>query len=195
MGTIVLVRHAAHDDLGRILSGRSDVALNSRGAEQADRLARRLLADRPVEIHASPRRRTRQTAQAIASHAQMEVKIMDNLDEIDFGAWTGASFAQLASDPRWDAWNARRSTASAPEGESMASAVARAVEHCERHRGDTDEAILCVTHGDIIRGTVAHYLGLSLDGIHGFDVEPASITRLRLTRQNTCLLTMNEVPS
>lgn len=178
--TILLVRHAAHDDLGRVLSGRSSTPLNRNGERQALRLARHLQQDMIGRIEASPCLRTQQTASIIGGQIGLEVKAVAALDEIDFGEWTGRTFSELADDPLWDAWNSARATAVPPRGEGMAAAVERTVAHLEGKAGADEGTALCVTHGDVIRGVVCHYLGVDLDHIHRFDVDPASVTRLEL---------------
>jgi broad specificity phosphatase PhoE len=49
-----------------------------------------------------------------------------------------------------------------------------------------------VTHCDIIRGVIAHYLGLSLDNILRFDVEPASISTIEINRWGGRVRSINE---
>src|SRR3546814_17533110 len=60
-------------------------------------------------IHASPRRRTVETASIIAQALGLEVVIAPDLDEVDFGSWNGRSFPELEQDPRWRDWNRSRS--------------------------------------------------------------------------------------
>lgn len=177
---ILLIRHAEHDHLGRILSGRSEgLGLTARGAERASALGRHLSGHAPDVIQTSPLLRTRQTAQAIGEACAREVEVVHALDEVDFGEWTGRAFADLEGDVAWQHWNERRSVATAPGGESMADARDRALAHFHdtiaRNGGGT---VAMVTHCDIIRALVAHILGLSLDNILRFDVGSASVSRI-----------------
>src|SRR3546814_17256551 len=88
-------------------------------------------------------------------------------------SWNGRSFPELEQDPRWRDWNRSRSTSATPGGETMGGAVARTVRHLETvARENTGATILCVTHCDIIRGTIAHYPGPSLDNLLRFEVDP-----------------------
>ena len=116
---------------------------------------------------------------AIAGAACMEPEIVDAVDEIDFGDWTGRDFADLADDPAWERWNSARATSAAAGGEAMADVQRRAVAHVSRlARACPGTRIAIVSHCDIIRAVVAHYLGLSLDQILSFDVDPASVSTL-----------------
>ena len=181
--TIFLARHASHDEVGKRLSGRSEIAINAAGRCEAERLADRMATLPVAAIHSSPRRRARETAQSVAQRHGLAVQSADALDEIDFGDWTGAAFADLDGDPAWDSWNRARGSAATPGGEDMAMATARAVRHIE---AAAEEApLLCVSHCDVIRGVVAHYLGLGADRLLGFDVDPASLTELALHGDGT----------
>lgn len=191
--TLYLARHASHAELGRVLSGRSDIALNERGRAEADHLAQRL-ADIPLAaIHTSPRRRARETAAAIAASHGLAVQVEPELDEIDFGSWSGRAFAALDGDADWDSWNSHRATARTPAGDSMAAAVSRALACIGRVA--QAGAVLCVSHCDVIRGLVAHYLGLGAGRLFAFDCDPGSLTTLTLSGDGARLVTLNERPA
>ncbi len=192
--TVFLARHASHDEVGKVLSGRSAIGLNAAGHAEAARLADRLAGVPIAAIHSSPRRRAHETALAIAARHRLPVEAADGLDEIDFGAWTGRAFAELDGDPAWTLWNEARATATPPSGEGMAAATARAVRHIEAAAGGGP--LLCVSHCDVIRGVVVHYLGLSLDRLLNFDVAPGSLTELALYGNGSGrVVTLNERPS
>jgi broad specificity phosphatase PhoE len=190
-----LVRHCPHGDVGRVLSGRcAGSPLTDEGVAKARRLAVELArSERICAVHASPTLRASQTAEAIAEAAGVEIEIVTALDEIDFGGWTGRSFTELDGDPDWHSWNAARATARPPAGEAMVEAVARAVGHVEAiARRDWGGAVVCVSHCDVIRGVVAHYLGLGLDNLLRFDVEPGSVSTLVVGAWGGKLVTLNK---
>jgi broad specificity phosphatase PhoE len=121
------------------------------------------------------------------------VEIVPALDEIDFGEWTGCSFEELGNDPAWRAWNSRRAVARAPQGESMEDVVVRASRHLEALAArEWDGAVVCVTHCDIIRGVIAHYLGLELDNLLRFDVAPGSVSTMVIGGWGGRLMSLNE---
>jgi broad specificity phosphatase PhoE len=190
--TIYLARHASHDEVGIVLSGRSDITINQAGRAEAARLAKRLASVPLAAVYSSPRPRARETAAIVAQTHGLTVVDADGLDEIDFGGWTGKSFVALASDPDWRHWNERRGSAATPKGEDMNTATARAVRHIEAVAGEAP--VLCVSHCDVIRGVVAHYLGLDADRLLGFDVDPASLTQLALHQGGGRLVALNERP-
>lgn len=188
-----LVRHGAHDDLGTWLSGRTrDIALNAAGRDETAALARRLVGRGVTAITTSPRRRTVETAAILGQSLGRIPAAADALDEIDFGAWSGARFSDLDGDPAWQYWNAARATAPTPGGETMAAAVARAMAHLDGLAPQGGGPVLCVSHCDIIRGVIAHALGLSLDNILRFEIAPASVSWVMAHGQGTAhVLTMN----
>ncbi len=178
--TLLLVRHAEHELLGKVLTGRmGGVRLGARGRDQAARLARRLAATEARAVWSSPRERTRETAAPIAEALGVVPRDDEALDEIDFGAWTGRSFAELENDETWRSWNAERGRARAPGGETMAEAQARIVTRLAGEAETSDRRpVVLVSHGDLIKAAVLHVLGAPLQSVHTFDIDPASVTTL-----------------
>lgn len=191
---ILLIRHAAHVELGQRLSGRRrDVALGREGLEQAEIVADLIAVEPIAAVYASPRERAYYTAREIADRYEQKVRIADALDEVDFGDWTGRSFDELAGEPEWQLWNEQRSTARPPGGESMAEACARAVAALEdMTRDHPDQTVAAVSHCDIIRAVIAHYLGLPLGNILRFDIDPASVSRLAIGGWGGRVISVNE---
>ncbi|OAP36667.1 phosphoglycerate mutase [Sinorhizobium glycinis] len=196
--TFLLVRHAAHDKIGNFLAGRTgDVPLGPAGLEQAKRLAARLAREDIGAIYASPRKRTRETAAAIANASEIsEVETAEALDEVDFGTWSGKSFEVLNTDPLWRQWNCTRSQVRAPGGETMLEVQSRVlalVETLGRRKGD--RKIVLVSHADVIKSLVCHVLGLSADAWPRFEIAPASISVVVMGDWGAKILTLNEDPS
>ena len=54
-------------------------------------------------------------------------------------------------------------------------------------------AVVAVTHADVIKATLAHALGLSIDHHHRFAVEPASISSIVVEEWGMTVHGMNEV--
>jgi probable phosphoglycerate mutase len=192
--TILLIRHAAHVELGRILSGRRrDVALSEEGLEQAEIVGDLLGVEPIAAVYSSPRERAYYTARQVAEPHGLPVEIAEGLDELDFGEWTGLAFAELEGDPGWMQWNEARATARPPGGESMAEAVERASQALAAlAAGHGGETVVCVSHCDIIRGAIAWCLGLPLDNLLRFDIDPASVSRIALGGWGARVMSVNE---
>ena len=193
---IDLIRHAAHADVGRRLTGRSEgKGLTESGRAQAAALARRLGSGRYAAVEASPLLRTWQTAEALRPCCGgADVRKAEALIEIDFGDWTGRDFAELEGDVEWRRWNSSRGSARAPGGERMADVQKRVVGHlqsaCARYADGAETAM--VSHSDVIRAALAHFLGLDLDNVLNFDIEPASVSRLVVGDWGGRVISMNE---
>jgi broad specificity phosphatase PhoE len=194
---LYLVRHAMCDGVGFVLNGRAPgVRLNAEGREQATALAERL-RDEPLRaIYCSPVERARETAEAIAAPHQLTPCIEPGLDEIDFGEWTGRTIGDLQQLPRWRAFNERRSVTSVPGGELMLDVQARVVAAIdllrERHPRDR---VVAVSHGDVIKAAIAHYLRASLDHISFFEIDPAGVSTLEVERSGARMIRLNDSAS
>lgn len=194
MTTILLIRHAAHDHVGRILTGRlPDVALSDAGLAEAANLAQQLASEPIAAIQTSPSLRAQQTALAIAARHDLCVEAAEPLNEIDFGEWQGRTFAELDSDPRWQRWNTHRTESIAPGGETMTTAQERAWIHVsDLARALAGKMAVVVSHCDIIRAIIARVLGLSLDNILRFEIPPASVSRIVVGDWGARVISLNE---
>jgi broad specificity phosphatase PhoE len=52
--------------------------------------------------------------------------------------------------------------------------------------------VVAVSHCDIIRGLIAYYLGLPLDNLLRFDIDPASVSRLMVGSWGARVISVNE---
>lgn len=195
--TVYFVRHGSHDRVDRVLCGRmAGVGLSDRGVGECEAIGRRLAAEPVDAIYASPLERTRRSAELVAAGLGLSVEPAEDLIEIDFGDWTGAGFAQLEADPRWAAWNAQRSQARPPGGESMAEAQARVgrfvADVARRHPG---RGVVAVSHGDVIKAALMAALGLSLDAHQRLEVSPGSLSVLVAGEWGRKVHSINEVPA
>ena len=191
----LLVRHAAHDWLGRGIAGRlGDVSLNAQGWLQAEALVGRLEGREIHAIYSSPQPRTMQTVAPLAGHRRLKVHVAPAFDEIDFGQWTGLDFGALDGHPQWKHWNEHRGSARTPGGEAFADVQQRAVHAIEQLRTrHPDRTVLVVSHGDVIKAILATALGMSLDLLERFDIAPASISVLDAGEGWVHVKGMNEV--
>jgi broad specificity phosphatase PhoE len=172
-----LIRHGAHDWLGRTLVGRqTGISLNKQGKEEAQLIAR-ALARRPLSmVCSSPMQRALETAEPLADALELRISIRSELDEIDFGEWTGRTFAELDTDSRWREWNAHRASAACPAGESMRGVQKRILDFmgtlAQAHEGTE---IALVSHGDVLRAALAHHLHVALDRMQTIPFEPGAV--------------------
>lgn len=196
MTVFLLVRHAAHDNVGAFLAGRKPgIHLGTAGREQAKQLAERLKREPIRAIYTSPCERTRETADAIATLCGLpEPSIAEGLNEIDFGSWSGRTFDDLNEDWAFRRWNEVRSLSRTPAGESMLDVQLRVLRHMEKVAAAAEEdTVALVTHADVIKAAVSYYLGLPVDAWPRLEISPASITTLVVSEWGAKLTSMNEV--
>ena len=191
--TALLVRHAQTDAVGHYLAGRRPgVRLNAEGRSQLSGLCARLEGVVLDAIYSSPLERASETAAAIARGRGLAVYERDDLQEVDFGEWTGRTFAELSASPAWQTYNRARATAEIPAGESpraLTTRICGALEQIRQlHPGGT---VAIVSHAEPIRALVLFHRGLSLDVFHATDIAPASITTLRIAPDGTVEVSVN----
>jgi len=194
MTTFFLVRHAAHDLVDHVLVGRMPgVTLGHRGHAQAAGLAQRLCGERITAVQSSPRERARETAAPIAARNGLPIEIVDAVDELDAGEWTGQPFTSLANDPDWTLWNAERATARPPSGESMGELQHRMIRHlCMAHDAAPEGRIAIVTHAEPIRAALLHTLDVPLGDFAQIEVAPASVSTIRMEHGAAAVVAINE---
>ncbi len=194
--TVLCIRHALTDAVGvRLTSRAPGVPLSDVGQRQAQQLRERLRGVPLAAVYSSPLERAVATAEPLARDRMQPVHIVEGLTEVDFGEWTGLTFAELEPKPEWQHFNRDRSTAVVPGGETPAGVQRRIIATLSTlssaHPGET---IAAVSHGDVIRNAVLYAAATPLSLWHRFDISPASITALVFTDGEPRLLTVNERP-
>jgi len=170
----LFIRHGAHDLLGKRIAGRQEgVHLNSLGEQQAGQLAERLSLLPIDAIFSGPLERARETAAPLAKRFDLPLQIADEFTEVNFGDWTNATFQELANVPLWSHFNSHRSATAAPNGELMLDIQARVIRKLAE-LGQQHRFVAIVSHGDVIRATLAHFLGTPLDLFQRLEIDPAS---------------------
>jgi broad specificity phosphatase PhoE len=188
-----LIRHGHTAAIDHHLAGRAEgTNLTDEGQRQVARMVIAMHGVRLAAVVSSPLERTRQTAEPLARDHGVDVTVVASFNEIDFGGWTGATFAVLDGDPRWRRYNATRSLTSPPDGELMMEVQVRALrallELRDRHDGGH---VAVVSHGDVIRGLVMYLLGMPIDFVHRLDIAPARITIVDLGDEAPRILQVN----
>ena len=193
--TILLIRHATHDRLNRVLCGRMPgVSINSAGEAQARTLVERLATARIAAIYSSPLERAQETAAALSERIDLPITVDPLLAEVDFGAWTGLTFEALHGEPGWAVWNTQRSQGRPPGGETIQDVQRRLATWLRNmaavHQNHT---IAAFSHADVIKAAVADILGSSIDRLHRFAIDPVSTTRIEVDGGEARVTSLNEV--
>jgi len=195
MTILLLIRHGENEytRTGKLAGWTPGVSLNETGRKQAQALAEKLKAAPLVALYSSPLERARETAAPLAATKNLEVKIVEGIGEVRYGEWQGKSLKRLARTKLWRTVQGHPSAMQFPGGETFRQVQHRAVETIEGlAKAHPKEMIAAVSHGDVIKLIVAHYLGLSLDLFQRLMIGTASITILRLGHGQPALVKLND---
>lgn len=198
MTSIYLIRHGENDFVGqgKLAGWLPGVRLNENGRKQALAVAELFRDVKLKAVYASPLERTMETAQPLADAQKLKVTQAPGVGEVQYGLWEGKSLKVLRKRKLWPVIQNAPSLARFPEGESFPEAQARAVAEVEKsrskYRGKKD-AIAFVSHSDVIKLIVAHYLGLPLDLFQRLHIAPASVTALWVDDKTSRLIYMNDM--
>jgi len=173
MTRFVLVRHG-ETEWNRVerFRGRADIPLNETGLAQAEALACHLASWPIAAVYSSPLQRTMDTAKAIARELALEVKPLEALLDIDYGALQRLTPEE--AEQRYPyiylQWLREPHLVHFPQGESLAQLRERVLksvrELAESHQGET---VVLVGHKIVNKMLLCAVLGL--DNSHIWQIE------------------------
>jgi ribonuclease H / adenosylcobalamin/alpha-ribazole phosphatase len=179
---LILVRHGetiANREYRYI--GSRDDELSSHGEIQAEQLAEALSILPVAAVYSSPLRRAHSTALPIAARHGLEIKTIDDLREVSFGAWEGLSRAEVLARSPGDAQHMRNweknIALTPPEGESfdaLRERVCAAVAQLAQQH--LDQAIILVSHVGPIKVLLCTALGAPTSTAFRIFLDPATIS-------------------
>lgn len=179
---LVLVRHGQTDyNVKHLLPGQlPGIHLNDEGRREAQATADSLRSLPLTAIVASPLERTIETAEFVNAGRGLEIRRDADLLDTNYGPYSGKCYDDL--DKQGGAW--ARFTSDplrAPKGvESFAEVQRRAVRAAERwrHAEGVGEWAALVTHADLVKMIVAHYMGIPLASVPLINMDNASVSLL-----------------
>lgn len=184
MVTILLVRHAQNNWVKkhRLAGWTPGVLLNDEGHKQAAALGDRLAHLPLAAIYSSPLERCRETADYVAKLHDLDPLELPEMGEVRYGEWEGAEIKALSKKPEWHVVQFFPSRFGFPEGETLRGVQSRAVNALEqlaaRH---ATEMVAVVSHADVIKLVLAHYLGVHIDLFQRIGLSPASVSVIQLS--------------
>ena len=183
MSRLVFLRHA-HSNANHegILSGRlPGVSLSVKGFEQSSSLVNRLSRATFDQIRISPLERCHQTItpwlNSPYGNGALQLFIDDDLNEVDYGSWSGKKLSTLRKQQLWKDVQSRPHEVRFPDGERMQNVykrVARSI--LAAHSSKKSGTFLFISHGDIIKTALAYAVGLPLRNFQNFVINPASLS-------------------
>jgi len=134
-----------------------------------------------------------QTVEPLAAARRLTVRTDDAFLEMEAGAWTGRTLAQLRRTKAWRTVQQTPSDFVFPGGEAFMDAQARVVTAIDRlaarHRKGS---IVVATHGDIARIALAHYLATPLDDFQRIVIDTAAVSVVLLGADRPHVLLVND---
>jgi len=182
-GVALLMRHGETpwNREGRVM-GRSPIELDEAGRRQvasAIPLARELAPDLIVS---SPLSRARQSAEIIGQGVGIAEIIEDpRLSEVEYGRWEGMVYDDLLRDAHYIQYRERPLDEPTPGGETMYDVQARGVD-AVRHTiaANRGKRVLFVSHGDIIRTVLCHFMRLGLENFRRIRIDNATFFGIQI---------------
>lgn len=181
---LLLVRHGQTDwnPIQKVM-GHSPICLNETGKKQAQNLAD-WLKNIPLDvIYSSTMPRALQTAEIIAQGRKIPMIPEPGVAEIDYGDWVGLTFKDLEEKhaEHYHAYRFKASTMAIPGGETVLGVQKRGIEAIERMRKKhtQGEKVLVVSHADVIKAILLHYLDLPLDHLQKLGCDNGSLSVFR----------------
>ena len=193
MSKIFLVRHGETDwNREHRVLGRSEVPLNSAGVSQTKDLASFLPVFKILTIYSSPLKRTTQTAEILSSHLGINLESDSHFTEADTGLWEGHLWKEFDNDPVRKGYYLHPETVGPPNGETFSQVTKRAVLGMENLlRRHAEGGFLIVTHSDLIRSILCHYLTIDITVVRKFWIDHASLTLISIEDNSTVVHFLN----
>ncbi len=158
---VTLIRHAAPLIPPGICYGRLDIEADPAAAEAVCRCALGRPETGVTRVWTSPARRCRDLANAIGLSLAVTVTVDPRLQELDFGAWEGKFWDEVAG-AELDVWAASPLTFAPPGGESGATLMTRVHDFYTGLRRDQQNCIV-VSHGGPLKVLAALLQGKAVD--------------------------------
>jgi probable phosphoglycerate mutase len=194
---ILLIRHGHVEGIKpERFRGRADVPLTDRGVSEAVAVAGRIAsAWRPIKVYTSPMKRCVDTGGAIAKACQVDAEILDDLNDIDYGAWQWKSYEEIqrAEPQRFAIWFARPPFTRFPDGESFQELVARSADALRLVVGrHSDDTVVLVAHDSVNRALLLQLLDQPLSAYWRLSQEPCCINEICIAGGEVHVVRINE---
>lgn len=190
---IILVRHGQTDwNRDRRVMGARPIPLNTQGKREITQMAQ-LLSDVEFEIiYTSPLMRAFQTSRILSRGRSVKVEKVPEIQEIDYGEWVGRTFEDISKEKMFKTYYASPKEAQAPGGEKMTEVIKRGVSFIETlKKKHKDGRVVVVSHADVIKSILIHYMDLDLNDLHKFRVDNGSVSLLFFDGESTRVLSIN----
>jgi broad specificity phosphatase PhoE len=185
MVTVFLLRHGqtAWNKQGRVM-GRTQVPLDDDGIKEIQKIAPLIAMLELDGIYTSPLRRAVQTARVVAEGTNLPIRKSEALNEIAFGDWAGRHFDDLIDDELYRRFIKSPAKTVLPGGETISDVQRRGLSVIHEAAQQVPAGrFLMVSHGDVIRAILSHYMKLPLNEYRRLRVDNGSLSALQTDRR------------
>src|ERR1700722_2999605 len=193
---LLLVRHGHVDGISpERFRGRRDVPLSPQGAQQAHDVAQHIARrQRPVVVYTSPLRRCTETAAAIAAATAVDVQVLADLIDLDYGDWQWLTRDDVRR--RWpdllERWAMAPQLVRFPHGDSLQDLLARVSNVLrmllERRAGD---AVVVVGHESSNRALLLQLFDQPASSFWRFTQDPCGLSAIEIASNGARLIRLN----
>jgi len=193
---IFLIRHGETDwNRERKVMGIGDVPLNENGRRMVSFLAEVLAHEGIGVIYSSTVARAMQSAEILAERWGVEIVEEPGFNECRFENWVGMSFDELRGSEDFEKYFLKPTESNFSTSENISDIQRRAVVGIERIISEKRaENVAVVTHSDIIKPLLVHFLGMKLDDMHKFFIANASVTLIDMSGRFLRIPYINSAP-
>jgi broad specificity phosphatase PhoE len=196
-GIALFMRHGetAWNREGRVM-GQNQIDLDADGRAQVEKAVAFAQLIAPEIIVSSPLNRARQSAEIIGEGiGGVPITIDEQLCEVRYGRWEGMVYDQLVNDPDYMEYRVKPLDYPTPGGETMYQVQSRGVEAVQRAiAANPGRRILFVSHGDIIRTVLCHYMGLGLENFRRLRIDNATFSGVQIAGDFAEMKFLNLLP-
>ncbi|MFZ1078858.1 MAG: histidine phosphatase family protein [Methylovirgula sp.] len=180
---LILTRHGHVDGIDpERFRGRTDLPLTELGRGQVKAVAARIAALwTPAAIYTSPMSRCVATGDAIAQACGVERRILDDLNDLDYGLWQWETYEAVsrAWPEQFAAWKSTPHLIRFPDGDSLQDLVARTANAVRfvlsRHAAET---VVLVGHDSVNRALLLQLLDQPLSAYWRLTQAPCTLNEI-----------------
>jgi broad specificity phosphatase PhoE len=194
---LLLVRHGHVDGISpERFRGRRDVPLSPQGVQQALDVAEHIAQrQRPVVVYTSPLLRCTETASAIAAATAVDVQVLADLIDLDYGDWQWLTRDDVRRG--WpdliERWDTAPQLVRFPHGDSLQDLIARVSNVLrmllDRHAGDT---VVVVGHDSGNRALLLQLFDQPASSFWRFTQDPCGLSDIEIARNGARLIRLND---
>jgi phosphoserine phosphatase len=177
-----------------VFRGRKDVPLNETGQKQAQLTGQYFLNKGIARIYSSPLGRAMQTAEGIRKATKIPIEVMDELTDMNFGAWEGLTLreVEMLYPEELKGWQISPEKFHAREGESLEDVRRRVSNGIQKVVKVETGPIVLVSHRVICK--IIFLYALSIQNKHFWNTrcDPASISLIEKMGQLMSISFLND---